>query len=195
MRYHNGDKFMKFHEVEFKYDAKNITLEDFITSCQLIGNLDTYKEIESYDHYYTSGDKFIRHRDGEHQELTVKEKTSADNNAVRIEVNLEINKQHNETVIPTFCALLGYKHNVSIYKKSYVFADEDYNTVFYIVYSDHLKTKELGRFIEIEANENSVWHSKEEAVNFIESIEQCLAPLGLNKNARLSKSLLEMYRN
>ena len=61
-----------------------------------------------------------------------------------------------------------------------------------MVYDENIK--ELGRFIEIEADETHEWKSEKEALEEINKFEKLLLPLGLNNKNRLRKSLFEMFR-
>ena len=62
---------------------------------------------------------------------------------------------------------------------------------YYIVYNDNFK--EIGRFIEIEADEHHNWKSEEEAIATINSVESQLQSLNLDSSMRLSQSLFEMF--
>lgn len=184
-------KTVKFLEVETKYDAKAISLFAFKTAC-IAEDPSGKCTVESYDHYYTKGRRAIRHRAGTRPELTVKRKLASRNNFSRVEVNLSLKGVQDDTV-KALCSELGYKHNFSIYKHSTIYWYKGYNTVFYTVYSDHTKSKELGRFIEIEMDEHYPWKTKQEPWTELKAIEKKFSALGLCPRTRLKKSLFEMF--
>lgn len=146
-------------ELEYKYRAGSIKLEDF---CNLIKRLNPLKEtkVSSWDYYYTSTNcyipGFIRFRDSTvNPELTQKIKTNNDNNFNRVEIDLPLDrtKVTLETV-DKFVTTLGYKENFRIYKNCFVYWLDSVNFVYYTVFDQDLK--ELGRFIEVEVNKDKV---------------------------------------
>lgn len=186
---------MKFKEIEFKYDANQIELMAFTqlmeTFCSKISNR---LIVSSYDDYFTNPDgAFIRYRhNNNNQELTIKRKTTHDNNNERIEVNMAIIPQDFST-IQAFSNLLGYKHDFRIYKVCNIYWLEKVVVCYYLVFDNNMK--ELNRFIEIEANEDLEFENEEDALNTITKFEKLLLPLGISPEKRLKKSLFEMYTN
>ncbi len=182
-----------FFEIETKYNADDITLGSYL-SYETSNKKNKYKQVESYDHYYTKENKFIRYRDGEKPELTMKEKTENSNNYRRVEVNLPLDKKANRSTVDKFCSMLDFSHNFSIYKESHIFIYNNYNTVYYVVYTDHTKEHEIGRFIEIEMAEKYAWESEEQAWGVLAEVEKKLSVIALSSKKRLKKSLFEMFR-
>jgi adenylate cyclase class IV len=183
---------MKFKEIEFKFDAQNISVTDF---CNLVENFKPSKNImvSSYDDFFMNeNDEFIRYRHNNNmQELTIKRKTSNYNNVERIEVNLSIVPQEYST-INAFVELLGYKHNFRIYKTAKIYWIDNVVICYYIVYDENMT--ELNRFIEIEANEDMEFLNELEAWDSIRYYEEKMKCIGINSKRRLRKSLFEMYK-
>lgn len=183
---------MHFREVETKYYADDIKMDDFIA---LMHSLNPeWMMVSSYDDYFTNenGD-FIRYRHHDHMgELTIKRKTNDSNNLNRIEVNLPTEGKSSKTVA-AFVDLLGYKHNFSIFKTCKIAFLEKVVMVYYVVYDSNLNEKH--RFIEVEANESYRWSSEDEAWEEVLKYEKFLEPLGITSKNRLRKSLFEIFRN
>jgi adenylate cyclase class IV len=183
---------MRFREIETKYDADKIKMEDFL---KIIDKMPIRKKlmVSSYDEYFTNteGD-FVRYRhNNDHGELTIKRKTKDSNNNQRVEVNLPT-RGDNVSTVKAFLNLLGYQHNFSIYKTCNIFWTDKVDLVYYVVYDQELK--ERRRFIEIEADESLDWTSEEEAWNEILKYERMLEPLGITPQHRLRKSLFEIFK-
>jgi len=184
---------MSFTEIETKYDASEVSLQDF-------KNIIKDNEIEikkrllvsSFDSYYVDkNDQFIRYRYNEgHGELTIKRKTQEHHNFNRIEVNIPT-AGDNEKAVTEFVSLLGYSHNFSIYKTCDIYWTDKVDLVYYVVYDKEFK--ELRRFIEIEALEDYPWESEEQVWNEITKYEKMLEPLGIKPQNRLRKSLFETF--
>lgn len=183
---------MKFKEIEFKYDASNISFMDF---SNIVESLSPSKKlsVSSYDDYFVNPQgNFIRYRHNDNsQELTVKRKTCDDNNNERIEVNLKIVPQNYATV-NAFVNLLDYKHNFSIYKSCLIYWVDKVVFSYYLVYDENMR--ERNRFIEIEANEELEFPNESVALHEIEIYEKKLSNLGINTESRLKNSLFEMYK-
>ena len=108
-------------EVEFKYDANSVKLSDFMSLMKKIQtehpNKDSlkYKEASSADIYYqNSQNEIVRLRNSKTPVLTIKRKTTEENNNHRIEVNLPVDfYQFGETKfeeeLEAFCHLLSAK--------------------------------------------------------------------------------------
>lgn len=186
-----------YSEIETKYNASEISVVEFYGACVLSPDFDPKDrtDVSSYDHYYTRGNKAIRYRAGKMPQLTVKEKTTRSNNVHRIETNIDISNHTNKADIDQFCSTLGFEPDFTIFKDSTIVWYEKFNTVYYIVYTDEHRTKELGRFIEIELKEKHPWKSYEEASQYLTDIETSLNKIlpGINAKARLKKSLYEMF--
>lgn len=183
---------MHFKEIETKYDASDIKMEDFL---KIVEKLPIRKKmlVSSYDEYFTNKDgDFVRYRhNNERGELTVKRKVSDLNNNERIEVNMPTQGDNLETTT-RFLQLLGYEHNFSIYKTCNIFWTDKVDLVYYVVYDKEFKEKR--RFIEIEADEALEWESEDQAWEEILKYEKLLEPLGITPQNRLRKSLFEIFR-
>lgn len=182
---------MHFKELETKYYADNINMEDFIKLVQPLNP--EWMMVSSYDDYFVNGnDEFIRYRYHDHMgELTIKRKTTDANNNNRVEVNVPTDGKSGPA-IDAFCNLLGYKRNFSIFKTCKIAFLEKAVLVYYIVYDENLNEKK--RFIEVEAKESHSWGSEEEAWAEVTKYETMLAPLGISAKNRLKKSLYELFK-
>jgi adenylate cyclase class IV len=196
-------------ELEYKYNATKVDLQEFEQLMTELG-YDKKLEVSSWDEYYTTGereDQFIRHRKGKvRPELTLKRKINSKNNWERMEVNIELaldNDKANDVAIHFFCDALDYKKNFKIYKSCFIYFFEDLNTVYYTVYDKNMN--EIGRFIEIEYNEEKLSEDLEKAEEDsdtvqnkafarLKEIESKLTTLGISAKNRLKKSLFEMFK-
>ena len=182
---------MHFKELETKYYADNIAMEDFIKLVQPLNP--EWMMVSSYDDYFTNDkDEFIRYRYHDHMgELTIKRKTTDANNNNRVEVNVPTDGKSGPS-IDAFCQLLGYKKNFSIFKTCKIAFLEKAVLVYYVVYDENLNEKK--RFIEVESKETYNWASEEEAWATVVEYENMLAPLGISAKNRLKKSLFELFK-
>ena len=182
---------MHFKELETKYYADNIGMDDFVKLVQPLNP--TWMMVSSYDDYFTNDkDEFIRYRYHDHMgELTIKRKTTDANNNNRVEVNVPTDGKSGAS-IQAFVDLLGYKKNFSIFKTCKIAFLEKAVLVYYVVYDENLNEKK--RFIEVEAKETYNWASEEEAWATVVEYENMLAPLGISAKNRLKKSLFELFK-
>ena len=187
---------VNFKEIEYKYEAKNIQLSVFESYINEL-NPKNIITVSSYDEYYNSNSSnsvdFIRYRyNNNFKELTVKKKMIETNNNNRIEINIELCDKNN-LKIKTFLELIGYNFNFKIYKTSNIYEFDDVVISYYIVYSDDMM--ELGRFIEIEANEEYPFKTEYQAFETINKYEKLFDNVGISYRRRLKKSLFEMFSN
>ena len=183
-----------FKEIEYKYDAKNTSFKSF----DKLMNTLNFKEkltVSSYDSFFTKDqhnpDDFIRYRYNDlTQELTLKKKTSDLNNQNRIEINLNI-KELDKIKIKTFLEMLGYFYRFQIYKTCFIYTFDKIIVSYYIVYDENIN--ELGRFIEIEADEKYNWKNDDEAFQKINDFEKLFHTINITSKDRLTKSLFEMF--
>jgi len=183
---------MKFKEIEYKYDAKDVSMNKFVDMMETF-KIDKKMLVSSYDDYFTdSQGNFIRYRytDGR-GELTIKRKLSEHNNNERIEVNVPTAGDNLKTT-EAFVNLLGYQHNFGIYKTCKIYWIEKVVLVYYVVYDKEMK--EQRRFIEIEANEDLPWENEQAAWDEVQKWEKVIEPLGITPKNRLKKSLFELFR-
>lgn len=186
----------EYSEVEFKYKADNIKLSDF--RYFLSPYAEKTLEVSSWDVYFvseTKADSFQRLRLSEKPELTRKQKTNENNNWVRTEVDLPLDRDRlTEELVEKFVGLGGYRRNFKIFKSCIVYWIGYVNYVYYIVYDEELK--ELGRYIEVEINKEKV--KELSLTNNLDSVineaEGLLSRLGISPQNRMKKSLFELYR-
>jgi adenylate cyclase class IV len=182
---------MHFKELETKYLADDIDMNDFIKLVQPLSP--EWMMVSSYDDYFTNDkDEFIRYRYHDHMgELTIKRKTTDANNNNRVEVNVPTDGKSGAS-IEAFAKLLGYEKNFSIFKTCKIAFLPKAVLVYYVVYDENLNEKK--RFIEVEAKEDYSWASEEEAWATVVEYENMLAPLGISAKNRLKKSLFEIFK-
>ncbi len=192
-------KPVKYREVETKYNAENISLTDF-TEIAKARNPEKFVLASGYDHFYKNAkdpDAFIRHRIGtDSNQLTFKRKTIDANNNIRTEYNLDfdphMDKEEAESSAKALCEDLHFSYNSSLFKTCFVYRFSDHILVYYICYD--LDMNERGRFIEIEAREDHKWVSEQEAWDTVMVVEKMLKGLGISPQARMKKSLQEMFQ-
>lgn len=180
-------------ELEFKYKADNIELQEFLDLMKLMPVI-KQKTVSSWDHYYTNGveDEFIRYRDSTDPELTIKRKVNKTNNWQRIEVDLPLDTERiKESTVSKFVELLGYTTKKSIYKTCFIFWLDNINFVYYIVYDVDMKEK--GRFIEVEVNKDRLPMTESLVEENLKNGQNILTNLELGPQNRLKKSLYEMF--
>lgn len=197
---------MEFCEIEFKYNAEEISRTAFNNLMKTFGPFK--KELQlfatsangknSIDHYYSNGERLMRWREGQDGngsktwELTSKARLSKLNNNKRKEVNVPlITKDMSIEKAAEFSEMHGLGHDFSISKDVQIYwADK---VVFSHYTTFDMNGKALNTFMEIEADEKYKWESEEEAFEVITAWEKRLAPLGLTPQHRIKKSLFEFY--
>lgn len=199
-----------FTELEYKYNADNIGLQDFQDLMKSIGYLKSL-DISSWDYYYTNeNNDFIRFRESDTPELTIKRKTTENNNWNRIEVDLPLDKNKiSVTIVEEFVNLQNYQFNFKVYKSCFIYWSEYVNYVYYIVYDEQMR--ECNRFIEVEVNKDKInelaseerRQSEIEAgfkllpispLSVLKEAEEKLTILGISSKNRLKKSLFEIFK-
>ncbi len=177
-------------ELEYKYRADDIKLSDFIN---MMANVAVEERLDtsSWDYYFWSGqdeDEFLRYRESDNPELTIKKKIKNTNNWKRVELDLPIDKDRiSVELVKEWCEALGYKENFRIYKSCFIFWTNNVNYVYYIVYNDNMK--ELGRFVEVEVNKDRIpdlMKSYNDIAKMAEGIRQPIAVTGDWKEAEAS---------
>lgn len=181
-------------ELEYKYRADNVLLEDFRRFCASLGDSE-HVEAAGYDYFFADpkrdGD-FLRHRIGpEFNQLTLKRKLD-DNNVLRNEYNIMLAQDTQVSQVDALAHSFGFEFNRRIYKNVFVYKYDKYTVCFYACYDDNLK--ELGRFVEIEMAEEYPWQSKEEATKLLQILEDKVGVLGITYKNRMRKSLFEQFR-
>lgn len=186
---------MKHKEVEFKYRADHIPLTHFEALCKALDSTNNFN-VSGYDHFFSHSehqDRFCRLRVGpDRNELTFKRQTTNKNNYIRTEHNILLNPQVRQEQVEALVEEFGYEYNASIFKSAWIFKFAKHVCSYYTVYNANLK--ELGRFIEIEMAEDYPWKNEEEAMEALISVEAQLKPLDISPQARIKRSLFEMFR-
>lgn len=189
----------QYLEVECKYSAEGIDRLAFKDLAKSL-NPTSFIYVESSDIYFVrSEDEFLRYRmpaqnkqNGEEEyrsELTFKKKHKDQNNWVRTEVNLRVDKNYPALVV-AFCEGLGYKKNFSIQKSCDIYFYADADIVFYSVKDEDGK---YAHFLEVEANED-IGLTHDQSWEIILKYEKLLLPLGITPQKRKKLSLYEMYK-
>lgn len=188
----------KFTELEYKYRADNVGLQQFKDLMKEVGYLRSLT-VSSWDLYFTNNteENFIRLRESPvTPELTIKRKTKDSNNWNRKEVDIPLSaSRFDRQAVEEFVALEGYEENFRIYKSCFIYFLEYVNYVYYIVYDEQMTEK--GRFIEVEVNKDKLenWYpSWTTPPDTLKRSEQKLEVLGITNKNRLKKSLFEMFR-
>jgi adenylate cyclase class IV len=190
---------IKVNEIEFKYMADDVSLEKFNEMAESLNPIE-YKEVSSWDTYF-SGDglpfEFIRYRQGNTPELTIKIKKKDTNNNSRIEYDVPLSgntpKKLLSLLVKGFCSAFGFTENFSVHKYCSIYFYEKVDMVFYICYNKSMR--EIGRFIEIEYRKDVPCSSEEEAMNVVKEFEQHLLKFDISAANRTKRSLWERYRN
>lgn len=192
---------IKVREIEFKYDAQNVSLTKFD---KFAASLDKNFRIEvgSWDIYFAPLKdmglpfEFIRLRMGTKPQLTIKVKTNDKNNNDRIEVDMNLNPADTQEDIvengAAFCEQFGFKENFRIFKYCSIYVYEKTDIVYYIVYDEEMK--ERGRFIEVEARKDVSFASPEEANEAVKALEQKLSIFGITPQHRNRLSQWERWK-
>lgn len=184
-----------FKELEFKYKADDLKLQDFIS---VISNLSPERRLDtsSWDYYYTKLDnkeEFVRYRESVEPELTKKRKVKEANNWHRDEYDMPLDpKRIDRKTVEAWISTENYKENFRIYKSCFIFWVGKVNYVYYIVYDENMKEK--GRFIEVEVNKKEVpVLGLDNAMLLLKDSESVLSALGINPQNRMKKSLFELF--
>jgi adenylate cyclase class IV len=188
---------MKFREVEAKYSAENITLTAFQAFCNgREPKVIKVVEAAGFDYFYShpdNPDAFYRHRVGpDLNQLTFKRKTTQGNSNIRIERNTNLALSTSKEEVVALVGEHGYTFNTAIFKTCFVYFFDWYVLSYYVCYDKDLK--ELGRYMEIEANEEHDWATEQDAWNAVVVMEKLCKPLGLTPQMRIKRSLFELYR-
>lgn len=183
----------KHQELEFKYSADKVSLSDFRKICEKESH--KFLIASGYDYFYenvSDPTSFCRHRVGpDSNQLTFKKKTTEKNNYLRDEDNLDLNAKMSLEQVSSLCDKFGYKYKSLLFKNCFIYKYSKHIFVYYIVYDKDME--EAGRFIEVELDEKHAWANDEEAWSTLLSLESKLSALGISPQARLKRSLFEMF--
>lgn len=181
-------------EIEFKYPAKNISLQTFNDFCKNMHDHVGYRDNLGTDKFFTHPEKpdtFFRLRqDSGTLQLTFKRKIAQDN-SMRIEYNLNVDNDQGSA----HCLIeeMGYKYDTILHKVNHVHIFPWYVLSYYICYNSDMV--EYDRFIEIEMREDCKWTSEQEVFNELRIVEKMFKPLGISPDKRIKESLYEMFRS
>lgn len=188
----------QFLEVECKYNADDISRTAFKDLAKSL-NPKSFIYVESADVYYVREEnEFLRYRmpsenklsgEEDRSEITFKKKHLDQNNWVRTEVNLRVDK-NDPALINAFCEGLGYKKNFSIQKACDIYFFDDADIVYYSVKDEDGK---YAHYLEVEASED-IGMTHDQSWEVILKYEKLLAPLGITPQKRKKLSLYEMYK-
>lgn len=186
----------KYLEIETKYKAEDIPLSKFHEFCKKNSPV-KYTEASGWDHFYANrddkNDSFCRLRIGpDIFQLTFKSKMASNNNYVRHEDNIDLSVSTSRPQVESFLDKFGYNYNTSIFKSCFVYRYSWWTMVFYVCYD--VDMHELGRFLEIEMSEEYEWSSEQDAWNQLVVLEKLAKPLGLSPQARIKRSLFELFQ-
>lgn len=186
---------MILKEVEFKYNAEDISLSKFTEFCN--GRSPKKSLFASgWDHFYFNSKDptaFARHRIGpDCNQKTFKRKLAINNNFIRTEHNIDLAPGVTKEQVEAEYEEFGYSHVLSVFKNAFVFNYDWHTFVYYIVYDTEMK--ELGRFIEIEMSEEHAWTNEQEAWGQLIILEKVCKDLGISPQSRIKRSLFELYR-
>lgn len=202
-------------EFETKYSVEGHLLVEFKKLLESLPAHKSFLYVEGPDEYWnypkwwfennpqwSPKGTFARYRkpsyglDNGRKQLTWKYKAiGAKNNIQRIENNLDLTDRTTDSMVKNQLECSGMNFNFSIVKNCHIYKLEDATLVFYTVYdTTDGKAKKADNFVEIEIHEENIAKmTEEEAWDIIKKYEGLLAPLGINPQKRLRKSLYEMY--
>jgi len=189
---------MKNIEIELKYAANNISRKDFelFVSRNLRGAPKPMRSSndgpDSGDHYFSmpTGENIRFRRDERGWEMTSKVRLSRKNVVVRTEVNIGLETESMDLEkAEAFSRALGFKKDFTIRKDATIWKFSDATVSYYICY-DESGLKEVGRFIEIEADEEL---DQKTSLMILDAYEARLEKLGMGPKTRINDSLFEMY--
>lgn len=187
---------MNFKEIELKFKADKISIKDFRKFCESRAGYE-YITTSGFDQFFESpkdSTGFLRHRkeNSRFNQLTFKRKLAEKNNFIRNEINISLGLEVTESQVTALAKELGYDFSFALFKNCFIWKFPLYTLVVYVCYDDNLK--EIGRFIEIEMDEDHDWGSEDAAWQALTNLEKQLEPLGITAQNRVKRSLFEMFK-
>ncbi len=183
---------MKQFEIEFKYSVKNLDEKEFATWIKKFKPEKVIHTDSDDIFYFCAGVDFIRLRDaGVWKELTVKKKTTANNNVVRLEGNVDLSNKCSTEDINIFLDILGCQELFTIKKKCAIYIFQNAVVALYSVYNEKGEIK--GKFLEVEAERNHV-ESEEDAMKILLDWEKRFEEFNITHHNRIRKSLFELRK-
>lgn len=188
-----GEVGMLFRELEYKYRADDLKLEEFLAFVSENFKIVDVVTARGVDHFYddpADDTRFARFRQGNGpgavMELTVKEKRELGHSFDRNEWDLPLNPSTTFAEASGFLEAAGkWKYSFSITKANYVVRCPDLTFAFYMVDGKD-------RYLEIEARKGA-FESTEEAWAAVHEAEQLAGVIGAHPEKRITKSLRELY--
>ena len=178
-----------FLEIEVKYDAGDITIDQFRAVVQSNFRVVQNIVVSGYDDYFADGTgRYLRHRyNADRAELTVKRRLSLDSTTERVEVDVKIEPNQPQEAAK-FASILGQEFDFQIYKTCLVWWVDDVNISLYLVYNPNMELR--FRLVEIEANPDCL-----EATPAIIRAEQILGKYfpEIREELRLNVTMYEMF--
>jgi hypothetical protein len=153
-KYLNSTKNFSNTEVEKKYFATNVDIDDFNEFCYSYMDVkDHYSVKETTDYYFTNNNsniEFIRYRDSGADEprnpnITIKNFNNSQFNRFELTIPVHILIENTEDILH-FMSLMGAKFNFSVKVDAYIYTTDDCDLVIYSFYLGSEKVK----LIEIE---------------------------------------------
>jgi len=199
---HSEETAKKYEEFETKYsvDASLETRFKMHVSTQC--GMTKFFYCEGPDEYFTlrGTNKFKRFRHATFPENLKKEVTTkrkpdgAKTNISRVEKNLVVTQNDDKLIRETIIDD-GYEFDFTIWKSCHIYSNHEVTLVFYCVVDTTPGTKfNEEYFVEIEVDEELIdTITTEDAKAIIRKYETLMAPLGINYQKRLDKSLYERY--
>ena len=172
-------------EIEKKYDASDITIENFVS---YFANL-IPKRIKSTDYYFNNGNEaieFIRYRedsndDGAIPDITIKNKGASTTN--RFELTIPLSKDVTTHNVLHLMSLLDTEYEFKVTKKCWIFEFNDYTIVYYTFNVD----EKVFKVIEVELNKADF--------NLISDVESKLVEIpGFDPTKVINKSKYQMVK-
>ena len=195
-------KILLYTEIEKKFTASSEDCESVNVAAMELGPEKVVRN-GSWDYYYintsqNSDCEFIRYRDSQKSELTVKRKTNG-SNYIREEIDVPIKSSTNLreskeilVAVERFVELMGFKFNFKIYKAYAVFMYEKTSVCFYSVSDENMNV--IGRFIEVEARKDVDWVSVDEASLAVDAMIVNLLANGMTIGKVEQRSQWELWR-
>jgi adenylate cyclase class IV len=177
-------------EIEKKYNANNVTFEDFNQFCDSHLKSSERHEITSADYYFTNNNpniEFIRYREGSNDEgavpdITIKNFNNSQLNRFELTIPLKVHVDDTQNVLQ-FMSLIGLKFEFRVNKQCTIFYCDDFTIV---MYAFQVNQKEF-KIIEVELHRADF--------NLITELELLLSNLpGFDYNQTIKQSKFQIIK-
>ena len=189
-----SNESLKFIEIEYKYNAKDIERANFNSLCKSLGpKRELAVEADtSADYYFSKKDRFMRFRQHKNNwELTTKIKHEDSNNKVRTEINIKLGAGMSPEKAKAFSEVFGLKPDFTIKKDVQIYWFDKVVLSHYTCLSED--GRPLDTFMEIECDESYPWKTTGEALEELAKWEEIFSKVGLTAQKRIRRSLFEIY--